>query len=113
MKIRPLAVELFHADGRTDMTKLRVAFRDFTTRLQTILRPRKEITLFGPRIYSYISLSLHCTFLYILQFSSPSVFRNMIKEPSETVQWRKHFGLGDIIEGVKMKYKYGQRYIRL
>ena len=78
MKIRPLAVE-FHADGRTDMTKLRVAFRDFTTRLQTILRPRKEITLFGTRIYAYISLSLHCTFLYILQFSSASVFMNIDK----------------------------------
>jgi len=29
MKIRPLEAELFHADGRTDMTKLRAAFRNF------------------------------------------------------------------------------------
>jgi len=28
MKIRPLGTELFHADGRTDMTKL-VTFRNF------------------------------------------------------------------------------------
>ena len=28
MKIRPRAAELFHADGRTDVTKLTVAFRD-------------------------------------------------------------------------------------
>jgi hypothetical protein len=26
MKIRPVGVELFHVDGRTDMTKLTVAF---------------------------------------------------------------------------------------
>ena len=29
MKIHALAVELFHADGRTDMTKLIVAIRNF------------------------------------------------------------------------------------
>jgi len=29
MKIRPMEAESFHADGRTDMTKLIVAFRNF------------------------------------------------------------------------------------
>jgi len=29
MKIRPVGAELFHADGRTDMTMLIVAFREF------------------------------------------------------------------------------------
>jgi hypothetical protein len=29
MKIRPVAAEIFYADGRTDMTKLIVAFRNF------------------------------------------------------------------------------------
>jgi len=29
MKIRPVGAKLFHADGRTDMTKLIVAFRNF------------------------------------------------------------------------------------
>jgi hypothetical protein len=29
MKIRVIGAELFHADGRTDMTKLIVAFRNF------------------------------------------------------------------------------------
>ena len=29
MKIRPMGAELFHADGRTDMTKLTAAFRNF------------------------------------------------------------------------------------
>jgi len=28
MKIRPVGADLFHADGRTDMTKLIVAFRN-------------------------------------------------------------------------------------
>jgi hypothetical protein len=30
MKIRPVGDELFHADGRTDMTKIIVAFRNFS-----------------------------------------------------------------------------------
>jgi hypothetical protein len=30
MKIRRVGDELFHADGRTDMTKLTVAFRNFS-----------------------------------------------------------------------------------
>jgi len=29
MKIHPVGAELFHADGRTHMTKLTVAFRNF------------------------------------------------------------------------------------
>ena len=29
MKIAPVRSELLHADGRTDMTKLRAAFRNF------------------------------------------------------------------------------------
>jgi len=29
MKIRPVAAELIHKDGRTDMTKLIVVFRGF------------------------------------------------------------------------------------
>jgi len=29
MKIRPVGAELFHTDGRTDMTKLIVVFRNF------------------------------------------------------------------------------------
>ena len=29
MKIRPVGAELFHAEGRTDMTELIVAFRNF------------------------------------------------------------------------------------
>jgi hypothetical protein len=29
MKIRPVGAELFHTDGRTDMTKLMVVFRNF------------------------------------------------------------------------------------
>ena len=29
MKIRRVGAELFHSDGRTDMTKLTVAFRNF------------------------------------------------------------------------------------
>ena len=34
MKIRPGRAELFHADGRTDMTKLRVIFRNCANALK-------------------------------------------------------------------------------
>ena len=30
MKIRPVGAELFYAEGQTDMTKLIVAFRNFS-----------------------------------------------------------------------------------
>jgi len=34
MKIRPVGAELFQADGRTDMTKRIVAFRNFVNALK-------------------------------------------------------------------------------
>ena len=34
MKIRPMGAELFHADGRTDMTKLTAAFSNFANSLK-------------------------------------------------------------------------------
>ena len=45
MKIRPVGAELFYADGRTDMTKLIVAFCNFTnTQKSAILLKDKVIT---------------------------------------------------------------------
>jgi hypothetical protein len=38
MKILPLGVDLFYADGRTDMTKLIVAFCNLRTRLTMYLK---------------------------------------------------------------------------
>jgi len=35
MKIRPMKAQLFHADGRTDMTKLMVACRNFANASKT------------------------------------------------------------------------------
>ena len=37
MKIRPVIAESIHADGRTDMTKLTVAFRNFGNALKNTL----------------------------------------------------------------------------
>jgi len=36
MKIRPVGAELFHADGRADMTNLTVAFRNFAKASQDV-----------------------------------------------------------------------------
>jgi hypothetical protein len=45
MKIRPVGVELLHADGRTDMTKLMLDLRNFvkapTTQLLMLFVVRK------------------------------------------------------------------------
>ena len=37
MKIRPVGAELFHADGRTDMTKLMGTFRNFAKSAYKVL----------------------------------------------------------------------------
>jgi hypothetical protein len=36
MQIRPVGAELFHGDGRTDTTKLIVAFRNFANAPKTV-----------------------------------------------------------------------------
>jgi len=41
MKIRPVEFDLIHADGRTDMTKLTVAFRNFANAPKNWKRERK------------------------------------------------------------------------
>jgi hypothetical protein len=46
MKIRPLGDELFHADGRTDVTKLVVAFRSFVN------APKSQTSVTLTRIYN-------------------------------------------------------------
>jgi uncharacterized RDD family membrane protein YckC len=37
MKIRPVGAELFHADGRTDVTKQVIAFRNFAKALKNVI----------------------------------------------------------------------------
>jgi hypothetical protein len=41
MKIRPVEAELFHADGWTDMRKLKVAFRNSANAPKKV-KPQKE-----------------------------------------------------------------------
>jgi len=49
MNIRAVGTELFNEDGRTDMTKLTVAFRNFTNapkkRRNPILNSQNDISL--------------------------------------------------------------------
>ena len=50
MKIRPVGAELFHADGRTDMTNLIITFRNFASapknrkRCETTTSPNLFVT---------------------------------------------------------------------
>ena len=48
MKIRPVGTELFHAEGQTDITKLKVVFRNFANAPKMSLKALCGITL---RIY--------------------------------------------------------------
>ena len=45
MKIRPVGAELFHADGRTDMTKIIAAFSSFVN---------------APKMLGRVILVFHC-----------------------------------------------------
>ena len=36
MKIRPVGAELFHAEGRTEMSKLQIAFRNIAKALKNL-----------------------------------------------------------------------------
>jgi hypothetical protein len=47
MKIRPLGAELFHADGWTDMTKLKVAFRKFANAPKIVKRQKETDMIIG------------------------------------------------------------------
>jgi len=46
MKIRPVGAELFHADRRTDIMKLIIAFRNFAN-ASKILKPRDDGVLYN------------------------------------------------------------------
>jgi len=55
-KLRPMESELFHADGRTDMTKLTVAFRNVANAPKTLHhKPQKGIILQSvPQSYKWL-----------------------------------------------------------
>ena len=53
MKIRPVGVELFHAEGRTDMRKLVVAFRNFAKAPNNALFISQKLALY---LFIYINV---------------------------------------------------------
>ena len=52
MKIRPVVAELFHADGRTGMTTLTIAFRNSAKRLKTKVDNAKFLFDFSAQVFS-------------------------------------------------------------
>jgi len=77
MKIRSMGADLFHADERTDITKLTVAFRNFANApknwhtycwqpQQTVLFPGTRTTCFGSTCHleaantEYLKLKIRC-----------------------------------------------------
>jgi len=65
MKIRPVRAELFHADGRTDTTKLIVAFRNLVNapkkKLSSVRQKKLQTssTLHANNIYIYIYIYIY------------------------------------------------------
>ena len=55
MKIRPVAAELLHADGRTEMAKLMVAFRDVTN------EPKNVCQNYRPKAVKSVSMIMKTT----------------------------------------------------
>jgi hypothetical protein len=53
-KIRPVGAELFHADRRTDMTKLIVAFRDFVKASKNQSVNHQSVKLTDKHNHSYL-----------------------------------------------------------
>jgi len=79
MNIRPMGAELLHADrrtdGRTDMTKLIVAFRNFAkspknqhTHARALIRQPCAVALLSTHADITLPTALHITFLH---FNSP------------------------------------------
>jgi len=61
MKICPVGVELFHAEGRTDITKLMVAFRIFANAPKNLHKFVKYLE------YLFINWHLQITIPYLTQ----------------------------------------------
>ena len=59
IKIRPVGVELIHSDGRTDITKLTVAFRNFAN------TPKIYIKV---QLTTWVGLSLFLSHFYKLNY---------------------------------------------
>jgi len=57
MKIRPVEANLFNADGRTDTTKLAVAFRNFNAP-NTVAYLRQPVTF--PEFKVFVNATLIC-----------------------------------------------------
>jgi len=58
MKIRPVEADLFDAGGRTDTTKLIVAFRNFANAPNTVAYLRQPVTF--PEFKVFVQATLIC-----------------------------------------------------
>jgi len=58
MKIRPVEADLFDVDGRTDTTKLTVAFRNFANAPNTVAYLRQAVTF--PEFKVFVNATLIC-----------------------------------------------------
>ena len=74
MKIRPAVAEMFHADRRTDITKLIVAFRNFAKAPKNALATAVTRTLDRPAHSPFAiptaTPRLHSTIQFMLQLRS-------------------------------------------
>ena len=78
IKIRPVGTELYHADRRTDMTKLTVAFRNFANKPENELRTRVCCRL------HIVHYSCGHKYIFVI-FVTPRLAGNILYAPQVTV----------------------------
>jgi hypothetical protein len=78
MKIRPVGAEFFHADRRTDMTKLIVAFRSFA---DTPKKRQRKSTGHLRRSIPTVGEITSCTLYYKSKAKNRTLIKAMSKEP--------------------------------
>ena len=73
MKIRPVGAKLFHADGRTDMMKLIIVFRNFADAPKNYW-PLKVSYSDYLQLYSHSSFQTHIRPRHIINRNSLQIF---------------------------------------
>ena len=67
ISIRPVGVELFHAEGRTDMTKVIVAFRNFANAPERLFASELVVIVNIYRYFEAPYVARHLLSLYVCQ----------------------------------------------
>jgi hypothetical protein len=104
MKIHPVGEELYHAEGRTDMTKLTVAFRNLANapKHASILNVTYQVS------YRVIKKSL-CT---LHMYCNHQVHRDFLITRYKAHYQNYQYPSSTNIKSIKLDYKFASRILR-